>query len=112
LPQQNGAVRVRVVYWAAVIVVAAMVALFAASNREMVALALWPLPFLAQSPLYLVVLVSLFFGVVIGAVAASIRGLSRRRELRACRRQNEALARELAATQAQLASGLPAQRPA
>jgi lipopolysaccharide assembly protein A len=103
---------VRVFYWAAVIVVAAVVALFAASNREAVAVALWPLPFLAQSPLYLVVLVSLVFGFVIGAVAAWIRGLSRRHELRACRRQNEALARELAATQAQLASGVPARGPA
>jgi uncharacterized integral membrane protein len=103
---------VRVVYWGAVIVVAALVALFAASNREAVALALWPLPFLAHLPLYLVVLASLFLGFVIGAVAAFIRGLSRRRELRACRRQNEALARELAATQAQLASGAPADRAA
>ena len=102
----------RAVYWAGVIVIAAVVALFAASNRETVSLALWPLPFLAQSPLYLVVLVSLFFGFVIGAVAAWIRGRYRRRQLRECRRQNEALARELASTQAQLPSSSPAPRTA
>jgi uncharacterized integral membrane protein len=95
---------VRAAYWAFVIVIAALVSVFAASNRETVVLGLWPLPFLAQAPLYLVVLVALFFGFAIGAVAAWIRGRRRRRQLRQCRRQNEALTRELAATQAQLAS--------
>jgi uncharacterized integral membrane protein len=95
---------VRAAYWAFVLVIAALVALFAASNREIVVLGLWPLPFVAQAPLYLVVLVALFFGFAIGAVAAWIKGRRRRRQLRQCRRQNEALARELAATQAQLAS--------
>jgi lipopolysaccharide assembly protein A len=103
---------VRAVYWAWVIVGGAVAALFAASNRETVALALWPLPFLAQSPLYLVVLVSVAFGFAIGAVAAWIRGRRRRRLLRECRRQNEALARELASTQAQLAGASPKPRPA
>ncbi|MFZ3235743.1 MAG: lipopolysaccharide assembly protein LapA domain-containing protein [Stellaceae bacterium] len=102
----------RAAYWAFVIVIAALVSLFAASNRETVALGLWPLPFLAQAPLYLVVLVALFFGFAIGAVAAWIRGRRRRRQLRQCRRQNEALARELAATQAQLASATEAPRAA
>lgn len=95
----------RAVYWAGILVVAALVSLFAASNRETVSLGLWPLPFLAQAPLYLVVLVALFFGFAIGAVAAWIKGRRRRRQLRECRRQNEALARELAATQSQLADG-------
>jgi len=96
---------VRLVYWAGVLVIAGLVALFAASNREMVALGLWPLPFVAQAPLYLVVVVALLFGFVTGALAGWIRGLRRRRQLRECRRQNEALARELAATQSQLADG-------
>jgi uncharacterized integral membrane protein len=94
---------VRAVYWAAVIVIAAVLSLFAASNRETVTLGLWPLPFLAQAPLYLVVAVSLLFGAAIGALAVWLKGASRRRELRECRRSNAALARELAATQAQLA---------
>jgi uncharacterized integral membrane protein len=95
---------VRAAYWAFVIVIAGLVSVFAASNREAVVLALWPLPFVAQAPLYLVVLVALAFGFAIGAVAAWIKGRRRRRQLRQCRRQNEALAHELAATQAQLAN--------
>lgn len=91
------------VYWVAVLVIAAVVGLFAASNAGTVTLEFWPLPHLAYAPLYLVVLVSLLFGIAIGALAAWIRGSRRRRELRECRRQNAALARELAATQAQLA---------
>lgn len=59
----------RAVYWAGVIAVAALVSLFAASNRETVSLGLWPLPYIAQAPLYLVVLVALFFGFATGAVA-------------------------------------------
>jgi uncharacterized integral membrane protein len=91
------------VYWVAVLIMAAVVGLFAASNAGTVTLEFWPLPYLANAPLYLVVLVSLLFGIAIGALAAWIRGSHRRRELRECRRQNAALARELAATQAQLA---------
>jgi uncharacterized integral membrane protein len=107
----------RAVYWAAVLVIAALLSLFAASNREIVSLGLWPLPFLAQAPLYLVVLIALFFGFVAGAIAAWIKGRHQRRQLRECRRQSEALARELASTQAELSreirparTGLPQTR--
>jgi lipopolysaccharide assembly protein A len=96
------------VYWVGVLIIAAVVGLFAASNAGTVSLAFWPLPFIANAPLYLVVLVSLVFGIVIGALAVWIKGRRRRRELRESRRQNAALARELAATQAQLARESPA----
>ena len=98
---------VRAVYWAGVIVIAAVVSLFAASNRQTVSLGFWPVPFVADAPLYLIVLVSLLFGVLIGALAVWIRGRHRRRELRECRRQNAALSRELAATQSQLSREAP-----
>jgi uncharacterized integral membrane protein len=91
------------VYWVVVLIIAAIVGVFAASNAGTVALAFWPLPYVANAPLYLVVLVSLLLGMAIGALAVWIRGSRRRRELRECRRQNAALARELATTQAQLA---------
>jgi uncharacterized integral membrane protein len=96
-----------VFYWIAVLIIAAAVALFAASNSATVALGFWPVPYIADAPLYLVVLVSLLFGIAIGALAVWIRGGRRRRELRESRRQNAALARELAATQAQLARESP-----
>jgi len=98
---------IRGVYWAVVIVIAAAVSLFAVSNRETVPLGFWPLPFLAETPLYLVVLVALLLGIILGVLAVWIRGGRRRRELRECRRQNATLARELAATQAVLARESP-----
>jgi lipopolysaccharide assembly protein A len=92
----------RSIYWAIVLIAAAVVSVFAASNREIVSLGLWPLPYAAEVPLYLLVLAALLLGTAIGVFVAWIRGSRRRRELRECRRQNTALARELAATQAQL----------
>ncbi len=92
----------RAVYWAVTLAVAAVLSLFAASNREAVSLGLWPLPFLVGVPLYLVVFGAAIVGFLTGALAAWITGAHRRRELRSCRRRSEALAPELAATQSQL----------
>lgn len=93
----------RVVYWFAVAVCAVALVLFALSNRESVSLGLWPLPFLVQVPLYLVVLATALVGFVFGGTAAWVSGRHRRRELRERRRRVAALERELAATQARLA---------
>ncbi len=92
----------RGVSWIAILGVAIILGLFAASNREAVSLGLWPLPFLVGLPLYLVVFAAIIAGFLVGAVTAWAAGARRRRELRRCRRRNEALARELAATQSQL----------
>ena len=94
----------RAVYWAVTLAVAAILSLFAASNREAVSLGLWPLPFLVGVPLYLVIFGAAIVGFLTGAFAAWIGGAHRRRELRRCRRRTEALARELAATQSQLST--------
>ena len=99
----------RAVYWTVVLVVAAVLSLFAASNREAVSLGLWPLPFLVGVPLYLVVFGAAIVGFLTGAFAVWIAGAHRRRELRRCRRRSEALARELAATQSRLPSAAQAE---
>jgi putative membrane protein len=89
--------------WIFVLLVAAVVALFAVSNRAGVALSLWPLPFLVEAPLYLVALGGALLGFVAGELAAWIAASWRRRELRRQRRRIAALEAELRATQAQLA---------
>jgi len=93
----------RTAFWLVVMVVAAVLAVFTASNRESVSLAFWPLPFLVQRPLYLVVLATLALGFVIGEVAAWLAAWRWRSEVRRRGRRIAALERELAATQAQLA---------
>jgi lipopolysaccharide assembly protein A len=89
-------------FWIVVSLVAAVAGLFAASNRESVALGLWPLPFVVALPLYLAILAALLIGFIAGVVAAWIAGRRRRREIRRRGRRISALERELAATQAQL----------
>jgi len=103
---------VRIVYRAVFLVVAVFLILFAVSNRESVSVALWPLPFLADLPLYFLCFLSLVVGALIGSLAAWIARRRDRRELRARRRQIEALERELTATQSQLdAHSAPANPP-
>ena len=84
----------RVVFWIAVALVAAVLALFAISNREAVALGLWPLPFELDLPLYLAILGALLIGFVAGVGVAWAAGRHRRREHR---RRIAALECELAA---------------
>ena len=87
----------KLVFWSLIVVVAAVLASFAASNRDIVALALWPLPFVADLPLYLAILGALLIGLVLGAAAVWTAGAGRRREARRRGRRITALERELAA---------------
>ena len=93
----------RLLYWVLVGLVATVLALFAASNRESVTLALWPFPFVVELPLYLATLLGLLIGFLAGLLAAWIGGRARRREARRRSNRIAALERELGATQARLA---------
>ena len=101
----------RILFWILVALIAVVLAAFTVSNREAVALGLWPLPWLVQLPLYLAVLGALLLGGLAGALGAWIGGRRYRRGLRRQRRQIAALEHELAATQAHLA-GAPGSAPA
>jgi lipopolysaccharide assembly protein A len=95
---------VRILYSAVFFAGAVFLVLFAVSNRETVSLALWPLPFILELPLYLLFFLSLLIGALVGVSAGWIGGRRNRRELRRRRRRIDALERELTATQAQLAN--------
>jgi putative membrane protein len=75
---------------------------FAVANRATVSLGLWPLPFLIDLPLYLLALLLLLVGFLVGAAAAWIGGRRVRRELRHRRRRIAALERELKTARSQL----------
>ena len=92
----------RAVFWAVTLVAAVFIIPFAVSNREPVSLGLWPLPFLVDLPLYLLVLLVLLAGFVVGAAAAWNAGRRMRRELRRRRRRVAILERELMVTRSQL----------
>ena len=91
----------RLLFWIAVILLAGVLALFAASNREAVTLALWPFDFGIELPLYLAVLAATCLGFVIGAFAVWTAGLRGRREARRRGRRIVVLERELAGTRSQ-----------
>ena len=102
----------RILYWAGFVVIAIVLILFAVSNRETVSVGFWPLPYLADVPLYLLCFFSLVIGALIGAAIAWTAGHRIRRQLRALRRRIQALERELTATQSQLeGQSLPAKGP-
>lgn len=92
----------KAVHWAVTLFVAVLLIPFALSNREPISLGFWPLPFLVDLPLYLLVLLLLLAGFVSGAAATWIAGRRIRRELRRRRRRVETLERELAAARSQL----------
>jgi putative membrane protein len=95
-----------VVYWAVLLITAALLIPFAVSNRAIVSVGLWPLPFLIDLPLYLLVLLMLLAGFVVGAATAWVAGRRVRRELRRGRRRVAALEGELKSTRSELESRL------
>ena len=90
------------VFWSVTLIAAAVLVPFAIANRATVSLGLWPFPFLLEIPVYLLALLILFAGFIMGVACVWIAGHGLRRELRRRRRRVEALERELAATQARL----------
>ena len=66
----------KLLFWIFVALVATVLALFAVSNRAAVSLGLWPLPFILELPLYLVILAALLIGFGAGAFAAWVAGRS------------------------------------
>ena len=92
----------RVLYWIVLVLAALALALFAASNRGMIAVGFWPFGLSLELPLYLAILLTFFAGLSCGALAAWVGGRHWRREARQRRRRVTALESELEATQAQM----------
>lgn len=77
-------------------VVALLLILFAISNRETVAVELWPFPYQLSLSLYAVILLAVLVGFIAGVVALWLVGGGKRRELRRLRRQTRDLEQSLA----------------
>jgi uncharacterized integral membrane protein len=90
---------VRAAYWIVAVLAAAAAVLFAVSNRQSVMVGFWPFPS-RELPLYLVVLLALLVGFLVGEFVAWLNGGRTRRLARERARRIAALERELAATQA------------
>jgi uncharacterized integral membrane protein len=86
---------VRFVYWFITALVALVVVVFAVSNRASVTLGLFPLPAALEAPLYLVVIVALLIGFLVGALVAWINAGRHRAEARTLRRRIDRLQRDV-----------------
>jgi uncharacterized integral membrane protein len=93
---------VRAVHWFVTLPLTVVFVDFAISNGQTVTITLWPLPVEIATRLFLVVLLAMAAGFLIGELVAWLGGRRWRREAREKSRRIEALERELAATQALL----------
>ena len=92
--------------WIVTIPVTLVVVVFAIANRTAITVNFWPLPWIAQLPLYLVVLGSLLAGFLIGAVIAWLSAGRRRQEARVAAERLRGLTAELTQLQRQQAAAL------
>jgi uncharacterized integral membrane protein len=94
----------KLVHWLVAVPVALVLVIFAVSNREAVTVTFWPLPVQVGAPLWLVVLLAALVGFLFGEIVAWVNGRRWRRDARRKTRRIDALERELAATQSQMAT--------
>jgi putative membrane protein len=76
--------------------VALLVILFAVSNRQVVAVELWPFPYQLTMALYAVILLAVLAGFIAGVIALWLVNGAKRRELRRLRRHTRDLEQSLA----------------
>lgn len=74
---------------------AVIVISFAVSNPEPVALRVWPVPYMLEAPVFLVVLASVGFGIVWGGLTAWAGGMRVRSRMRRAEVQAEAARRDV-----------------
>lgn len=93
----------RYLSWIITIPLAFLIISFAVTNREMVELGLWPLPFQIWAPIYLVGLLALALGFLAGGLVAWLAQHRHRANARRQARRAEQLEQDLAAERAQRA---------
>jgi uncharacterized integral membrane protein len=101
----------RLITWLVVVPVALATVLFTLSNQEAVTLALFPLPFTVDAPLYLVGFGGVLLGFLAGAVIAWLSGHRWRRRAREAARDRHMAQVEVAGLKRQLAAAKPAAEP-
>ena len=81
--------------WVITLPLTVIVVIFAVMNREMVHVELWPWPWDAETPLFILVGATFLIGFLAGALAMWASGKSGRRKLREISQANARKAKEL-----------------
>ncbi len=82
--------------WILTLPLIAVAAIFAIANREPITLDLWPFEASPQLPLFVILLVCLVFGLLVGGLASWLSAAPIRRRARQARRRVAELEREVA----------------
>ena len=85
----------RLLSWLLMVVVGVMVIIFCVSNRELVALDYWPLPFSHTTPIFLPVLVVGFLSFISGGLIAWLSAGGARSKARKAKRRVSNLEKDL-----------------
>ena len=88
--------------WIVTLPLLAIAVIFAVNHRGAVPIDLWPLPMAVEVPLYMMVLVGIFVGFVVGGVLTWLSQGRHRRRARQRRYRVEQLERDLDSTQKKL----------
>jgi uncharacterized integral membrane protein len=97
----------RILAWIVTAPLVVLVVLFAVSNLDEVTLHLWPLPFDLTVAIWLLTLIELFVGFLLGAIVTWIADRRRRREARLLARRVRELEQALAAAGERSGQNLP-----
>ncbi len=102
----------RFITWIVGLPVAVAATVVAVANRQTVGLELWPFPVVVETPVFLVLLLSLATGLVVGFGLAWLSQARWRRQARQSRRQVESLEREVEVLRRRTAqAAVPANAP-
>ena len=85
--------------WIVTLPATAVAVIFAVANRTPASVDFWPLPWVVELPIYLLVLGGLILGFFIGAGVAWLSAGKRRRQTRRLRERSDSLAQQLAELQ-------------
>lgn len=87
----------KILRWVLFGLVVLILVVFAIDNRQVITLSLWPFPLELSTGLYIVVLLTLLFGFLLGELVAWLNGRRSRRDARRHARRVDELERALAA---------------
>jgi|SRR6185437_1759279 len=102
---------VRILSWIVAAPIVILVVLFAVSNLDSITLRLKPFPFEWSPPIWLLTLIQLFVGFLLGAIVTWICDRPRRRQSRLLSRRTAELEQSLAEAEKKLAAARAQQVP-
>ena len=89
----------RLLSWVSMLIIGLIVIAFSISNRTLVLLDFWPLPAFQNTPIYIPVIISGFFGFIIGAIVAWFSAGTSRKKARKASRRASSLEKDLSLLQ-------------